>query len=138
MDIFPNASQRTAATCWTPSTAQETLVGVEERMGSDGMIKTESVQRAFEVIQPLPTAERALLQHTLLRALHDCRELTNELPERLLELPALLRSLSPETLYLLGVMLADMRYLKHFLAGGQPEPFIADEYLSTLPKVDNG
>jgi hypothetical protein len=97
-------------------------------------ITTEAVQQAFKAIEPLPTADRALLQHTLMQALHNCADLTTELPERLLELPALVRSLTPETLYLLQVMLSDMRYLKSFLAGNEPEPFIDDEYLSTLPK----
>lgn len=87
-------------------------------------ITTEAVQRAFEVIAPLPTADRALLQHTLMRALNDGRELTNDLPERLLELPELVRGMKPETLYLLKVMLEDWRYLKHYLAGGQPSPFM--------------
>ncbi len=39
-------------------------------------LTTEAVQQAFKAIEPLPTADRALLQHTLMQALHNCADLT--------------------------------------------------------------
>lgn len=82
------------------------------------------VSQAFEVIEPLPRAERALLQHVLMQALNKPGLLTDALPQRLLNLIGLVRALPPDMLGLLAIALGDLRYLEHFLAGGEPSDFI--------------
>ncbi len=86
--------------------------------------KPTPVERCFKAIEALPASERAFLQHVLMQCLTCPDLLTEDLPEKLLGLLAVVRGAGPTTLGLLKIALSDMPSVESFLSGEPPQPFL--------------